>query len=252
MFCFSFSGIYDIVRPAFNYENTGACRWLKKPAVLSGNGDLKLKWIRKERFTAKNIALALVGVFLVCIGVAFNNCAGLGNDPIGIIYDGIRSVSGMNAEQLGTASNLVNVILVVVLLFIGRRYVSLGTLIYFIPYGLFVDLGGRLYRILAVSESMTSRIAFSVAGCLLLYFGVAIYVAVDMGVDPFTGLVLVLRDISGKEYRVVKVIFDVTMIVLGTVLGGRLGVVTIVTALTAGPVIQYFTGFVKKYWLDEA
>lgn len=208
-----------------------------------------MKWMEKEKITVKNVLSALVGVFLVCIGVAFNNCAGLGNDPIGIIYDGIRSVSGMSAQQLGMASNLVNVILVVLLFFIGRHYVSVGTLIYFIPYGFFVDLGGRLYRILAVSDSLASRIGFSVAGCLLLYFGVAIYVAVDMGVDPFTGLVLVLRDVTKKEYRVVKVAFDVTMIVLGTFLGGKLGAVTIITALTAGPVIQFFTGLVKKYWL---
>lgn len=208
-----------------------------------------MKWIEKEKITVKNILSALAGVFLVCIGVAFNNCAGLGNDPIGIIYDGIRSISGMNARQLGMASNLVNVILVAALFFIGRHYVSLGTLIYFIPYGFFVDLGGRLYRALEVSHSLASRIGFSVAGCLLLYFGVAVYVAVDMGVDPFTGLVLVLRDAAKKEYRVVKVVFDVTMIVLGTLMGGKLGAVTIITALTAGPVIQYFTGLVKKYWL---
>lgn len=183
------------------------------------------------------------------VGVSFNNCAGLGNDPIGIVYDGIRNITGMNAQQLGTASNVVNLALVVVLWFVGRRYISLGTLIYFLPYGVFVDFGAFLYRHLAVSEGLASRIGFSAAGCLLLYLGVAFYIAVDIGVDPFSAVVLVLRDVSKKEYRIVKVIFDIAMIVLGTVLGGRLGVVTVATALTAGPVIQYFTGLVRKYWL---
>ncbi|MDO5425110.1 MAG: DUF6198 family protein [Eubacteriales bacterium] len=205
----------------------------------------------KRKITAKNIISALVGVLLVGVGVAFNNCAGLGNDPVGIVYDGIRSISGMTAEQLGTASNLVNIGLMVVLFFVGRRYISLGTFLYFIPYGFFVDFGKFLYSHLAFSEGMASRIGFSVAGCLLLYLGVAIYIAVDMGVDPFTGVVLVLRDVLKKEYRYVKIGFDITMIVVGTLLGGRLGVVTIVTAVTAGPVIQYFTGLVKKYWLKE-
>jgi hypothetical protein len=125
-------------------------------------------------------------------------------------------------------------------------------LIYFIPYGFFVSLGTRLYGVLALRDTLSWRIGFSVAGCLLLYFGVAIYVAVDIGSDPFTGLVLLLRDVTKKEYRVVKVAFDLTMIVLGTLLGGGLGAVTIITALTAGPVIQYFTGLVKKYWLHSA
>lgn len=205
--------------------------------------------MKQTKFTLKNILTALMGVLLVGVGVSFNNCAGLGNDPVGIIYDGIRSITGMNAQQLGMASNMVNLALVILLWFTGRRYVSLGTLIYFLPYGLFVDFGNFLYRHLAVSDGLAVRIGFSVAGCLLLYLGVAFYIAVDMGVDPFSGVVLVLRDVSGKEYRFVKIAFDLTMIVLGTILGGRLGVVTIVTALTAGPVIQYFTGLVKKYWL---
>jgi hypothetical protein len=210
-----------------------------------------MKWINTEKVTAKTILSALAGVLLIGIGVAFNNCAGLGNDSVGIVYDGIRSIGGMNAQQLGMASNIVNVVLVVLLFFIGRRYISLGTLIYFIPYGFFVDLGTRLYHALSWSDALSVRIGFSVAGCLLLYFGVAIYVAVDIGVDPFTGLVLLLRDVTKKEYQMVKIVFDLTMIVLGTVLGGGLGAVTIITALTAGPVIQYFTGLVKKYWLKE-
>ena len=46
-----------------------------------------------------------------------------------------------------------------------------------------------------------------------------------------------------------KIGFDVTMVILGTLLGGRLGVVTVVTALAVGPVIQFFTKVLKKYWL---
>lgn len=207
--------------------------------------------MKQNKFTAKNILTALMGVLLVGVGVSFNNCAGLGNDPVGIIYDGIRSVTGMNVQQLGMASNVVNAALVVLLWFTGRRYISLGTLIYFLPYGLFVDFGSFLYRSVVLTDTMAVRIGFSIVGCLLLYLGVSFYIAVDIGVDPFTGVVLLLRDISKKEYRIVKVVFDITMIILGTLLGGRLGVVTIVTALTAGPVIQYFTGLVKKYWMKQ-
>lgn len=194
---------------------------------------------------------AAAGVFLVGVGVAFNNCAGLGNDPVGIIYDGIRNAGGMTSEQLGMASNIVNVTLMVILFFAARRYVSIGTFVYLLPYGFCVDAGNFLYHMLARSDGMAVRIAFSVAGCLLLYLGVAVYITVDIGVDPFTGVVLMIRDILKKEYRFVKIGFDITMIVLGTLLGGKLGAVTIITALTAGPVIQYFSGLLKKFLLKE-
>lgn len=207
--------------------------------------------MKQGRITGKNILAAAAGVFLVGVGVAFNNCAGLGNDPIGIVYDGIRNAGGMSAEQLGMASNIVNVVLMVFLFFAARRYVSVGTFVYLLPYGFCVDAGNFLYRMLAPSDGLAVRVGFSVAGCLLLYLGVAVYITVDIGVDPFTGVVLWLRDVLKKEYRIVKVCFDVAMIVIGTLLGGKLGAVTIVTALTAGPVIQYFSWLLKTYLLKE-
>lgn len=207
--------------------------------------------MEQRKITWKSILAAAFGVLLVGVGVAFNNCAGFGNDPVGIVYDGIRSVSGMSQAQLGTASNVVNIVLLVLLFFTGRRYVSIGTFVYLLPYGFCVDFGNFLYRLLGASEDVWVRIVFSVLGCVLLSLGVAVYITVDIGVDPFTGVVLVLRDVLKKEYRYVKIGFDLAMVVLGTLLGGRLGVVTVITALAVGPVIQFFMKILKKYWLRE-
>lgn len=208
--------------------------------------------MEQGKVTAKSVLIALIGVLLVGVGVAFNNCAGLGNDPVGIVYDGIQNVTGMGAEQLGLASNIVNLSLALLVFFTGRKYISVGTLVYFLPYGFFVELGILLYQLLAPETGgLAVQIAFSVVGCLLLYLGVAIYITMDIGVDPFTGIVLVIRDAVKKEYRIVKIIFDITMIILGTVLGGKLGAVTIITALTAGPVIQFFSGELHRLLIRE-
>lgn len=208
--------------------------------------------MEQGKVTAKSVLIALIGVLLVGVGVAFNNCAGLGNDPVGIVYDGIRNVTGMGAEQLGLASNIVNLSLALLVFFTGRKYISVGTLVYFLPYGFFVELGILLYQFLAPETGgLAVQIAFSVVGCLLLYLGVAVYITMDIGVDPFTGIVLVIRDAVKKEYRIVKIIFDITMIILGTVLGGKLGAVTIITALTAGPVIQFFSGKLHRLLIRE-
>lgn len=195
------------------------------------------------------ILAAVLGVFFIGVGVAFNNCAGLGNDPVGIVYDGMRNAAGLSAEQLGMASNAVNIFLVLLLLVIGRRYISIGTIIYFLPYGFFVSVGERAYRMLVHAETIATRIGFSVLGCLLLYLGVAIFIVVDIGVDPFTGIVLVICDKVKREYRFVKVAFDISMIILGTALGGKLGIVTVATALSGGPVIQFFKSRIQ--WLSR-
>jgi hypothetical protein len=102
--------------------------------------------MKQGEITGKNILAAAFGVLLVGIGVAFNNCAGFGNDPIGIVYDGIRNAGGMDQAQLGMASNVVNLSLLVLLFFIGRHYLSVGTFVYLLPYGFCVDAGNLLYR----------------------------------------------------------------------------------------------------------
>ncbi len=200
-----------------------------------------------KKARVSEMLLAAAGIVLVGTGVAFNAAAALGNDPVGIVYDGIRNVASLSPQQLGMASNLVNVILLAGIFFTGRHYINIGTFIYIIPYGLFVDLGGKLYQILFPAPTLTAQIAGAAAGCLLLYTGVAMYITADIGLDPFTGVVMVIRDRVRSKYRVVKVLFDLGCIILGTLLGGKLGVITVITALTAGPVIQFLSDLMKQF-----
>lgn len=205
--------------------------------------------MKKEK--AGKLLLAIVGIILVGIGVAFNAAAALGNDPVGIMYDGLRSAAHLSAAQLGTASNIVNIALVVLVFLLDRHYVNIGTFIYIIPYGTVVSLGGRLYHVLFRTQTLPVQIAGAVIGCTLLYTGVAMYITADIGLDPFTGMVMVLRDKVKKEYRVVKICFDIGCIILGTVLGGKLGVITVITAFTAGPVIQFLSDRMKRVFRTE-
>lgn len=195
---------------------------------------------------AIKMVLAVIGIILVGTGVAFNAAAALGNDPIGIVYDGIRNAADLSSGQLGMASNIVNFALVLAVFFLGRHYVNIGTFIYIIPYGFIVNLGGKLYHVLFRIQTLPLQIMGAVTGCLLLYIGVAMYITADIGLDPFTGMVMVIRDKVGKEYKTVKICFDTGCIILGFFLGGRLGVITVITALSAGPVIQFFADMMQK------
>ena len=182
---------------------------------------------------------ALSGIFFIGTGVAFNAMAHLGNDPVGIFYDGIRNTMGLNQAGLGLASNLVNVGFLCVLFFIGRKYLNVGTLIYILPYGTCVSAGTWLYSKIFLLDTIPVRILASAAGCLLLYFGVGIFIAVDIGMDPMTGMAMVIRDRLGWDFKRGKWLLDGTITIVGFVLGGKLGIVTIVTALSAGPAIQW-------------
>ena len=198
------------------------------------------------KITVKTVCGAVTGIFLVGTGVAFNNRAGLGNDPIGILYDGMRVFAGLSDTQLGTATNIVNLILLVAVFIAARRYINIGTFIYLIPYGFFVDLGGRICSLIPPGEGTASRVFLSVIGCLLLYLGIGVNMTMDIGVDPFVGMVLAIADKTKRQFRVVKVATDIVCVIIGALLGGKLGIVTVITALAAGPIIQFFAGVVAK------
>ncbi len=200
--------------------------------------------MKKEK--VKKLLLAIVGILLVGTGIAFNAAASLGNDPIGIVYDGLRNVLGLSAQQLGMASNFVNFALTALVFCLGRRYVNVGTFIYILPYGTIVDLGGRLYHVLFPVQTLPVQILGAFIGCILLYFGVAMFIVADIGLDPFTGTVMLIRNKVKKEYRTVKICFDAGCVLLGVLSGGRLGVITVATALAAGPVIQFFSVRISK------
>ncbi len=191
-----------------------------------------------KKFNITKITFALFGILFIGVGVAFNVANQLGNDPIGLIYDGMLHALGLTAPSLGMVSNIINATLIGLLLIIGRRYINIGTVIYIIPYGLFVNLGSQLYRAFQI-DTLNGRILMGVLGCALIYLGVAIFIAVDMGLDPFTGIVMVACDRFHIDFKKAKIIFDLSLILIGTLLGGKVGAITIVTALTAGPSIGW-------------
>ena len=197
----------------------------------------KLKKKSYKTFSVR-IAIALAGVALVGFGLAFNSVAMLGNDAVAVLYDGVRNVFGLPTEKLGIVTNLVNYILMVIVFILGRKYINIGTFIYTLPMGNFVDIGFKIHGILMIPTTLNWRIFTAFCGCSMLFLGIGIFIAIDVGMDPCTGVVMIIRDKLKSQYKIAKVICDVCTLALGFTLGGRLGVVTVIAVLIAGPTIQ--------------
>lgn len=212
-------------------------------SVLSSSGS--------TRITPKRIMISIIGIALVCVGVAFNNNTLFGNDPVGMFYDGIRNTFNYSRAELGLVSNYINIGLILLLLFFGRKYVNIGTFLYLIPYGLLVSFGGSLYHFLFDNSIFFHRVLGGIAGVSMYYVGIGLFVASNIGVDPFNGLMLTMRDKTRWSMSRAKVTMDLGLIVIGTLLGGTFGIITLITALTTGPAIQYLSKFFEDKFLKE-
>ena len=115
-----------------------------------------------------DIILTVIGAILCGLGCGFMNYAALGMDAIGLFYDGIRSILNLSPDQIGTASYIVCAILSVFLWFADRRYVSVGSVIYIVMYGLFANLGTVLWTKLIPDSSIVFNALISASGMLNL------------------------------------------------------------------------------------
>lgn len=189
----------------------------------------------------KKLIISIVGIFLVCIGVSFNNNTLLGNDPIGMFYDGVRMFLGFEQSQLGTVSNFINIFLLIFLFILGKKYFNIGTFLYLIPYGIFVSFGSFFYDTFLNNQNLEFRILMGITGCTLYYVGISLFIACNIGTDPFNGFTFTLRDKFGWSLRKTKICLDVCLTAVGFLLGGTIGIITLFTALTTGPSIQYLS-----------
>lgn len=193
--------------------------------------------------------MCLVGVAFIGFAIAFNASALMGNDPISVFFDGARALIArlIGFDDLGVATNVVNYTLLLIIFFIAREYISFGTFIYALPMGSFIQLGFNLFAALKIPVDVVYWQVFSfVLGCFMLFVGISIFIAADFGLDPWTALTLFLTKKTNKPLNIVKVALDVVTLVLGWLLGGRVGIATIFAALTGGPTIQKFSSIFEK------
>ena len=190
--------------------------------------------------------LAISGAMLCGLGAGFANFASLGMDSVGTFYSGIRVALGFELNQMGTVSYIVSAILFIFLWFAARKYVSFGSIIFIVVYGVCANLGTMSMEFLFDTDSIIIRTIIAIAGELLLFLGLGIYVAIDIGVDAFTGVILWICDITHKKLETVKIIFDLALTVIGFLLGGQIGVFTVITVLAGGPLVGFFSKQVQK------
>jgi len=204
--------------------------------------------VDKNKRRIIDIILTFIGAVLCGTGCGFMNYAALGMDAIGSFYDGIRTALNLSIDSIGTVSIGISIVLIIFLLIVKRKYVNVGTIIYLIVYGIFANISTLCLETLITSDAVYVKAVISILGILILTYGLGIYIAVDIGVDPFTGLTLYLSDITHKEMQYIKIAADIIFMVIGILLGARIGAISVISVLAEGPLIAFFTKRVQLWY----
>ncbi|MEW1615779.1 MULTISPECIES: hypothetical protein [unclassified Streptomyces] len=159
--------------------------------------------------------------------------AELGLEPWGVLHQGITELSGIS---IGVVSIIVGAI--VLLLWIPlRQRPGLGTVSNVFVVGLAMD--GTL-ALVGDLDSFGNRIPVMVLGIVLNGVATGLYIAARFGPGPRDGLMTGLHRVTGRSIRLVRTAIEVAVVVTGFLLGGSLGVGTVLYALAIGPLAQLF------------
>ena len=201
-----------------------------------GNRSLK-EWIVRA-------LILLVGLTIAHLGVTLFLLSDLGADPFNVFVQGVfGKLSGLSAGVFthGRVHMIISLLIIVVLLFLDRSYVKIGTVICMVCGGPIIDFfTWVLGYILPETLPLWGRFLMLVLGCVVLAYGMTIVIKSDAGTGPNDLVAVVLSDKTGKKFSVVRLLVDAAFALIGLVLGGTLGVGTIVCIALVGPVAGIF------------
>ncbi len=197
------------------------------------------------------LALLFVGVTIAHFGVTLFLLSNLGSDPFNVLvqgcFRGLSSATGLAFITHGRVHILLCAVIIVALLFIDRRYIKIGTFVCMIIGGPIIDVfTWMLSPIFARMSGMPVRIILVVLGCVILAFGMTIVINSDAGTGPNDLVSVVLADKIKKKFSVVRIITDAVFVLIGWLLGGTVGVGTLVCMFLVGLVAGVFLPVNKK------
>jgi uncharacterized membrane protein YczE len=169
-----------------------------------------------------------VGLVLFGVSSAMLLLAGLGVDPWDVFHQGLSRRLGLG---VGTWAIIVGVF--VLLLWIPlRQRPGFGTLSNVVVVGLVIDV-----MLAAVSpvHGLAAQIVMMLGGVLLNGIATGMYIGAGLGPGPRDGLMTGLAA-RGHSIRIVRTSIELTVLVTGWVLGGTVGIGTVVYALGIGPI----------------
>jgi uncharacterized membrane protein YczE len=174
------------------------------------------------------------GLFLFAAGSVTNLYSGLGMNPWGVFHVGITGISGLT---LGQVSQLVG--LVVLLIGWGLGFPpGWGTVSNMFFIGWFTD---RIieWGLIPKPTDVIGQYTLLLLSVVFVGAGSLFYMRVQLGAGPRDGLMVGLVRRLNKPVWLVRGSIEVSVLILGYLLGGPVGIGTVVTALTIGYSVQY-------------
>ena len=211
----------------------------------------------------KRLVLFFIGMSIIQFGVALFLKTSIGSDPFTVFTQGLATVlnkTGMQNLSIvnliagkpevtpGVANMIILIVLFIGILIVDRKRIKVGTIICVIGVGPIIDLGVKAVSYFPVeSANIVVKMLLVLAGCFVIAVGFSILSASDIGVAPNDIVPFIIQDKLKFQYRWIRICLDATFLIVGFILGGKVGVGTIISMLAIGPFIQLCLPYGKVF-----
>ena len=179
----------------------------------------------------RRVAQLLVGLFLYGFAIAMMIRAALGISPWDVLSQGVVLHTGLN---YGIVTNAIGAL--VLLLWIPiRQKPGLGTVANVLLIGPSIEAG---LWMLPLTDDLVPRILLLAGGIVTLAIATGLYIGARFGPGPRDGLMTGIHRRTGWPIWVVRTSIEVTVLAIGWLLGGNVGLGTLAFALLIGPLVN--------------
>ena len=197
-----------------------------------------------QKPTTRRIVGMVVGRVIIGLGIALFKQSHLGNDSISALNMRLAELLGIS---LGVQNVATNILFFALEFWFGRKYIGLGTFVNGICMGFIITF---FYDPIAAAfgpaASLPEQLVWVVLAVLVTALGASLYQTADLGIAPYDYLSLGLRDYTHFQYFGCRVFTDAFCALLCWLLGGLVGLGTLICAFCLGPFIQFFNGLVSE------
>ena len=206
--------------------------------------------MKKLSEATKRIIIFLIGMSIIQFGVALFLRMNIGSDPFTVFTQGLANTLnnlGVNATT-GTANRIILIVLFSIILLLNKSHTKIGTMICVVGVGPIIDLGVSMVSILPVESYNYLLKMFLIAlGCFIIAIGFSMLSATKVGVAPNDIIPFIIKERTNWEYRWIRILMDAVLLISGSILGGTVGVGTIIAMATTGPFIQLCLPYGEKF-----
>lgn len=197
-----------------------------------------------KKYTIKTL-IVIIGSIISAYGITLAIGAGFGGATLAILWQGITNVTGMS---IGASSFVVAIAMIIFAFFYDRKQINVGTVLYQVIYSFFVDVFTKIQN---YTDVKAINFGLMLLGILIFSFGTGLYSAADFGRGSYEAVTFSLAEKNNWKVKIVRMVLDLIVVIIGVLLGGKFGICTIATILLSGPIIQVTVNAVKKTRLSK-